>query len=295
MNSKDEYRREPAPGTSVKPRGTTPLARGRRQTLVWLSLAFIAGAAGADVPRIKQEQVVSLPSGIAQTLRARNPGGRAGCPVSNIFIHGFHYLDTRFDRVLWFLGAPDYLCETNAFVPAIVTREGEWTVGRASGEDWSGHRMLAGAPLLFRHSAELGFFLIAEWQAGAGPNYLYYAPNGETWVSVPLPAAAPKNPNVTDCCAVASIRRLCVVESGAVVVAYEDSSYFHAGTWSSPVDEAFPETVAWTRTETLPDAARCDEVSSGDFVPRNLREKTSNGAIFDMVTDWSVHIPGPTK
>ena len=264
------------------------------RTLLWLSLVFLAGAAGAGVPRAAEGAVVSLPPAIAETLRAQNSGGRDGCAVSNIFVHGFHFLDTRFDRTLWFLGAPDYLCETNSFLPVIATRDGEWTTGWASEEDGLGNRMLAGVPTLFQHSAEFGHFVIAEWQIAGPMNYLYHSANGKTWISVPLPEVEAMQPAV-DSGPDASIRRLCVVETGAVVVVYEELPGVRAGAWSSPVGESFPETVAWTRLAKLPDDAQCDGVWPRDFMPRSLREKTSDGAIFDVFLDWRVRIPGPTK
>jgi len=255
---------------------------------------LFAGAAGADAFSVERESAVSLPAEVAEALRARNPGGRGGCPESNIFIHGFRYLDTEFDRLLWFLGAPDYLCSTNSFVPAIVTRKGEWTIGRTAREDPFGSRMLAGVPVLFQRSAGLGYFLTSEWRAGGQINYLYHSQSGETWVSVPLPKGE-VNQTRGDSSLVASIRRLCVAETGAIVVVYEVSPGELTGIWSSPVDESFPETVAWTRVAKLPDDARCDGVRPRDFMPRSLRDKTSDGAIFDVGLDWRVRIPGPTK
>ena len=127
-------------------------------------LLIVPNDAHAESHDSRQKIVVSLPSGIAQTLGERNRGGREGCPESNIFVHGFRYLDDRLDRAIWFLGAPDYLCSTSSFMPVIATSDGKWTAGQGAEEDWQGGRMLLGVPTLFKQSDRLGYFLISEWQ-----------------------------------------------------------------------------------------------------------------------------------
>lgn len=262
-------------------------------SLIWLVLPLLGKVAHADPPE-HENRVVSLPAHIAETLRQRNRGGRGGCPTSSIFVHGFRYLGIHLDRTMWFLGAPDYLCGTNSFVPVIVSSSGEWTPGWASEKGWQGSRMLSGVPVLFQHSTELGYFLTSEWQVEAPINFLYHSADGETWKSVDLPSAARK---ISDdyCCYAASIQRLCIAEPGSVLIVYAESEQFHASTWSATVDDSFPANVTWTRLSELPDCARCDGVERRDFMPRSLREKTGDGAVFDVSLEWAVRIPGPTK
>jgi hypothetical protein len=195
---------------------------------------------------------------------------------------------------MWFLGAPDYLCKTNSFITVIATRDGEWTLGQTSEEDWEGSRMLAGFPVLFLHSSQLGYLLTSEWQAEAPGNFMYHSTDGATWTSVSLPVAERKNPD-GDCCHAATIDRICVDDSESAFVSYRESDQFHGGIWSSNVDESFPDIVDWTRVSKLPDYARCDAGVRSNFIPRSLREKTSEGAVFDVSTDWAVRIPGATK
>ena len=227
-------------------------------------------------------------------LRERNHRGWGDCPEPNIFVHGFHFLDARPDRTMWFLGAPDYLCKTNSFISVIATPGGEWTLGQASEEDWQGGRMLAGVPVLFQHSSKFGYFLTSEWQVEAPRNFMYHSTDGQTWTSVSLRAAERKNPD-GNCCHAATIRSLCLADSGRVFVSYEESRQFHASVWSSKVDESFPENVDWVRVSRMPDDALCDGVWPSEFIPRSLREKTREGVLFELSTDWAVHIPGPTK
>lgn len=263
-------------------------------SVIWSTVVLITNLAYADSYHRKNQVVVSLPSDIAGMLRERNHGGRGGCSESNIFVHGFRYLGMRLDRAIWFLGAPDYLCETNSFISVIATPGGEWTLGQTSEEDWEGSRMLAGAPVLFQHSSQLGYFLTSEWQAEAPIDFMYHSSDGESWTSVSLPVAERKNPD-GDCCNAATIDRLCVDDSKNVFVSYLESDQFHGSVWSSNVDKSFPGKVDWARRSILPDYARCDGVSPNDFIPRSLREKTSEGAVFEVSIDWAVRIPGATK
>ncbi len=242
----------------------------------------------------RQKVVVSLPSSIAQALRERNRGGRGGCPESNIFVHGFRYLGDRLDRAIWFLGAPDYLCSTNSFMPVIATSDGKWMAGQAAEEDSQGGRMLPGVPTLFQQSDRLGYFLISEWQVEAPMNYMYFSAEGTTWRSLSLPPAARKDSD-TGCCDAAEIRALCVAESGEPIVAYQESDQFYGSVWSANVSDAFPDTMAWIQVPNLPEDAQCDDANEGDITPGTLRKKTNDGALFELSPDWAVRIPGPTK
>lgn len=262
--------------------------------LVRGATSFVMNVAYADSHRPQNQVVASLPSDIALMLRERNHGSRGGCSESYIFIHGFHYLGSRTDKAMWFLGAPDYLCETNSFISVIATPYGEWTIGHASDEDWLGGRMLAGVPVLFQQSSQLGYFVISEWQVEGPMNFMYHSTHGNTWVSVDLPAAECKNQDC-DCSNVAAIRELCIDDSGSVLVSYLESEQFRGSVWSSKVDESFPEGVDWARVSVMPDSAQCDGVWPGNFIPGSLREKTSEGALFELSLDWAVHIPGPTR
>ena len=252
--------------------------------LLGIAAAFVMHVAYADSDEPKDEVVVSLPSSISHILRGRNRGGRGGCPESNIFVHGFGYLGIRLDRTIWFLGAPDYLCETNSFVTVIATSDGKWTLGQASEEDWLGSRMLAGVPIVFLHSNELGYFLTSEWQAEGPANFLYYSKDGETWTSVKLPAAGRKNPN-GNCCEAATIRAVCAGGSGKVYLSYYESENSNDRLWSTNVDKTFPERVDWVNVSMLPDYARCGESLLSDFIPHSLREKTSDGVLFEVSLD----------
>ena len=154
--------------------------------------------------------------------------------------------------------------------------------------------MLAGVPILFQRSSDLGLFLTTEWQAEGPLNFMYYSADGVSWKSVDLPPPVRKAPG-DDCCYAASIRSLCVADSGLVFIAYDESNEFRESVWSTSTDRLFPANITWSRQSNLPNDARCDEVRPGDFMPRSLRTKTSDGAIFDVSTDWAVRIPGPTR
>ena len=168
------------------------------------------------------------------------------------------------------------------------------TVGENFEEDGQGNRMLAGIPILFQQSTDLGYFVTTEWQVEGPLNFMYYSSDGEVWVPVQLPAPERKIPDY-DCCYAASIIRLCLVDSGAVYFSYAESPEFQSSGWLTPIDDSFPESINWSRVSKLPDYARCDGNWRRDFVPRSLREKTKDGALFDVSTDWAVLIPGATR
>ncbi len=255
-----------------------------------LSFSFDARSAGGD-----QRPTFTLPADIAEALRARNHDGRGGCPESKIFVHGFHHLDVPSDRVMWFLGAPDYLCQTNSFLSVILDSEGSWVVGQTTEDDWSGSRMLPGVPTFFRYSNDLGYFVTTEWQVEGPGNFLYYSSDGVAWTSVDLPDAATKL-SEHDCCFAPLVRRLCLADSGELYISYEETGQFHASEWvASVADAAFPGYVHWEQVERLPDFLRCDSSQPGSFIPRSLRQKTEDGVVFDVGYNRSVLIPGPTE
>ena len=273
--------------------------------IVWTSvcvlLSFLAGSAVAqeigDPPaNLRGKSIYTLPADVARTLRERNRGGRGGCGESSIFIHGFHFLPgpVATTRTLWFLGAPDYLCETKSFAAVTLDGGGQWTLGLSSQEDWQGSRLLAGIPMLFVSSVELGHFLTAEWAVPGPGNYMYHSKRGVSWSPVDLPVPERKAPD-HGCCNAPLIRQLCVSTTGTVFVSYDESEAFHAGAWSATVDASFPETVAWSRIPGIPDAARCGEMLHREFMPESLVEKTEDGALFDVSYDHAVLIPGATR
>lgn len=267
----------------------------RGLVIVCFMHCIVAANAQASESNIKESRVISLPSDIAQELRDHNsPGERGFCHESNIFVHGFHYFDGPDYRLIWFLGAPDYLCKTNSFISVIVDSSGNWTVGKTLDKGWLGSDMLSGVPVLFQHVDNLGFFLTSEWQVEAAGNYMYYSADGETWTSVELPAPTRKSPDY-DCCDAPTIGSLCIADSGKAYISYEDSRLFDGSTWASSIDKTFPQTVNWSRAPRAPEDAHCDRLWPQDFIPHSLREKTNEGALFDVLYDWAVLIPGPTK
>lgn len=274
-------------------RNTSNICKG----IVWACLTFcIVGALAQSGERSFEENKVStLPSDIAKKLRDRNtPGERYSCNESNIFVHGFEYLDLSLHRLIWFLGAPDYLCETNSFIPVILDGNGTWTAGQNSEEDWRGLKMLAGVPVLFQHVDDLGFFLTSEWQVEGPRNLMYYSADGVIWTSLDLPAPTDKRTDY-GCCNAASIRNLCIADSGIAYISYEEDSEFHASIWGAPIDGAFPRNINWSRVPKMPDDAHCDGLWPHDFIPHSLRAKTKAGSLFDVAYDRKILIPGPTK
>lgn len=262
---------------------------------------YYSGAARAQAvtENVQVSKIFTLPEDIAQDLRDLNsPGQRGSCDESNIFVHKFHYFNSpvqrgRF-RVMWFLGAPDYLCETKSFVSVIVDHSGDWTVGMARDEDWRRSRNLAGVPALFQHVDDLGFFLTTEWQVEGPANFMYFSVDGETWISLDLPTPARK-PSKEICCHAPTISSMCIADSGSAYIRYDESAIFEGRVWRTPIDDAFPDSINWSHAENLPEDAYCDGYWPEDFIPHSLRTKTKDGALFDVFHDSSVLIPGPTK
>ena len=269
----------------------------QRKFLRWAclcSLVFlISGNPGAERP--EHDGVYSLPSEVAEKLRALNPvGERGSCHESSIFIHGYKFLDLSFDKVIWFLGAPDYLCDTNSFIPAFIDARGNWTIGTNAKEAWNGSDLLDGVPRHFKHHADVGMFLTAEWQIEGPVNLLFYSRTGETWTSLPLPPDTPKSAK-SDCCDAPVVASLCLADTGHVYVEFEESEVFAASTWAASAGEALADDFSWRLESRIPAEADCAESLSTGFMPRTLRQKTRDGAIFDVFVDFAVRIPGPTK
>jgi len=266
----------------------------RAIALTYMLIGVISARAADVAGHTEPKRVYHLPQEVAQELRAYNsPDQRGGCAESNIFIHGYHVLDP-LRRHMWFLGAPDYLCDTSSFISVIVDSDGNWTVGKSLEEDWRGSHNLQGVPVLFKHVRNIGFFLASEWRVEGPGNLMYYSSDGVGWAPVRLPTATPKH-SENGCCDAPTIRNLCVQDSGDIYLSYEDSRVFDAATWRAPIDDAFPQTVSWSRSADIPVDAVCDSHWRQDFIPSGLREKTSEGALFDSSIDWAVLIPGPTK
>ena len=269
-----------------------------RSTTCWLSAASIFLALFAFAPgagnAASDPTVVPLSPAIAALLREKNPGGRGGCPESNIFVHGFRYLDTRADETMWFLGAPDYLCDTNSFVSATLDADGIWTVGSVAATTDTGVELLAGVPVLFMHSDGLGYLLTTEWQIEAPGNYMYFSGDGKTWSSVMLPRPESKNPEPA-CCDAAPIRRLCIDEPDTVLIEYGESREYEPGTWSARTYPSDPTRPSWANVSAMPASAQCDQLWPESYVPRSLVQKTEDGAMFSISHDRIVLIPGQTK
>lgn len=261
---------------------------------VCLTVCVVVSCVKSVADDFEHERIYELPQDIAQSLREHNsPDQRGGCPESNIFVHGYRFLDA-LDGHMWFLGAPDYLCETNSFVSVIVDASGNWTAGEKSTEDWRGSRNLEGIPVLFQHVRKFGFFLTAEWQVEGPGNLMYFSSDGKVWTPLKLPTPTRKILE-NSCCDAPTIGSLCIAKAGHVYVTYEESLEFDAGVWRAPINDAFPQTVVWSQASGLPDEAECDKGWPRDFMSSSLREKTSIGALFDVGMDWAVLIPGPTK
>jgi len=248
---------------------------------------------------IQGKTIFTLPEHIAQELRDLNTQGHRGsCPESNIFIHAFHYISNPDRRgtydLIWFLGAPDYLCKTNSFISVIVDSSGNWKAGKAQEESWRGSRNLAGVPVLFQHVGQLGFFLTSEWQVEGPENYMYFSIDGETWTSLVLPTPTRKSLDI-NCCDAPTIGSMCIADSGSAYISYEESTVFEARIWRATVDDSFPHNIDWAQVSELPEDVSCAGLWPQEFIPHSLREKTGNGALFDVWHNRSVLIPGPTK
>ncbi len=248
----------------------------------------------ADTQTKTDQSVVSLPSRIADVLRSRNIGGRYGCPESSIFVHGFRSLGVMSGDSIWFLGAPDYFCETNSFMTATLNSSGEWSEGWAKKSDNSEAELLAGVPALFQYSADMGFFLTTEWQVEGPGNFLYFSADGESWSSINLPEAEGTFDEF-DCCYAPEIHRLCIDESNRLFIEYDESDDFRASVWSAHVGASFSKSPKWSQLPELPAYLRCDGQWDNEFLPRSLIEKTEKGAKFRVSNERVVLIPGPTK
>lgn len=266
----------------------------RQFVLVCLTICVISSCSESVADDSEHKRIYRLPQDIAQRLREHNsPNQRGGCSESNIFIHGYRVLDSLHSH-MWFLGAPDYLCETNSFVSVIVDSSGNWTVGENSDEDWRGSRNLEGIPVLFKHVSQFGFFLTSEWQIEGPGNLMYFSSSGKVWTPLQLPTATHKSSEIP-CCDAPTIGSLCIAGSGNLYITYEESQEFDASLWRAPIDDAFPQAVVWSQVSELPNDAECDRVWPQNFMPSSLREKSNEGALFDVGIDWAVLIPGSTK
>ena len=262
--------------------------------VTYLASGFAAYSDSSAVSQSGSNRIFSLPQEIAGFLRKKNRGGRGGCPESNIFIHGINHLDFEFERSLVFLGAPDYLCESNSFISVIVDSTGNWSTANDLTSSPSDVELLAGAPDLFKYSKGFGYLLTTIWQVEGPRHSLYYSPDGLNWTSIDLPKFSPKK-SETDCCSAAELEKICVVDSKALLVATSDTADFPRETWSTPFDKSHPAKTNWTQVEAGPTLPSCAQRDQSDFIPRLLREKTNDYVIFDISDKWAVRIPGPTK
>ena len=271
------------------------LTRLRYLTFLCLGSCIMAVCKHADAEVQESNPVHTLPSEVADKLRSLNSVGQRGsCHESNIFIHGYEYLDLSFDKIIWFLGAPDYLCDTNSFVPAIVSANGDWTIGTSKKNSWNGSDLLDGVPRHFAHDFTFGMFLTTEWQIEGPGTLMYHSRDGVAWTSLTLPPETRKTED-RDCCHAASISVMCVASAGDVYVAYEETEVFEARLWVASAAHASENNFNWRPAGEIPVEANCNELDPASFIPRVLREKTQDGAVFDTAYDWAVRIPGPTK
>ncbi|MCK4838838.1 MAG: hypothetical protein KAS94_08535 [Desulfobulbaceae bacterium] len=89
------------------------------------------------------------------------------------------------DKVLLLLGAPDYLCNSNSFLPVILDAKGTW----ASGE------FMEGRPELIFKESETSVFMVTQWMIEGTYPTLFHSSDGIDWRMVALPEA-----RAVDCC-----------------------------------------------------------------------------------------------
>ena len=159
--------------------------KSRQQVLLkaflLLLITILTGKAASAQPA---DQHYKLPEQIIKKII--NQAKETGWPCSAkaaIILYDLYSIGN--DKVLLLLGAPDYLCNSNSFLPVILDSQGTW----ASGE------FIEGRPELIFKESETSFFMVTQWMIEGTYPTLFHSSDGINWRMLTLPEARD-----VDCC-----------------------------------------------------------------------------------------------
>lgn len=149
---------------------------------------------GAEISAVEDmrhhnQQVIHVPNELVEFLTREiydehweaQCGNRKHAPLFSR-----EYYEIAPHNLLFFVGLPDYLCDSsNSFVPIVVDVDGNVT--------W-GERMY-GEPALVVQDQQQRLWLVTQWAVEASYPLLYRSENGIKWTEIPLPEERD-----VDCC-----------------------------------------------------------------------------------------------
>lgn len=81
------------------------------------------------------------------------------------------------DKVLLLLGAPDYLCGSNSFLPVTLDTKGRWRSGE----------FMQGRPEPIFKESETSAFMVTQWAIEGTYTTLFHSSDGIRWQQIALP------------------------------------------------------------------------------------------------------------
>jgi hypothetical protein len=179
---------------------------------------------------------IRLPADLIQLLRDRNEGSEYGdCTLkeyARLYVHSFHSIDD--ERLLWLIGAPDYMCDSNSFFPVIVDDQGQWSHGE----------FIEGEPYVFMRLPRYGLLLSSQWTIEGTFPFLFFSSNGLVWQEMTLPEDRDLSNTVE------YLTKICVQNQQTVHLTFEGDG--NIGSWHTDVEQMFASNPNWVSEDKAP-------------------------------------------
>lgn len=218
-----------------------------------------------------KERVYRIPSSLLQHIRKAVQDSNSPCNRKLLFSRDFFELNDK--RLLILVGIPDYLCNSNSFMPVSVDDQGDWRSGA----------VVPGAPSWLVLGPDNALWLATQWQVEGTFPALYRSLDGLDWREIKLP----ENRDV-DCC-FERLERICF-HQGIVRLKFASAVTAKKASWEAEVEGIADALPAWRKTGSAPEG---DREHPCPFVPtrqgpwaRRIAPR-SGGVVFEKKDPYS--------
>jgi hypothetical protein len=190
--------------------------------------------------------VYSLPQSLQRQLKvATEQRQRGECeqkPAS--FNNTFYALG---DKLLLFIGLPDYFCYSRSFMPITVDSKGRWQAGD----------VIESMPTSLHIDTTQQLWLISHWEVEAIVPFLHHSTDGVHWQEIKLPQTK------IDCCFV-SLKQICITppQLELKLAGVDDTQVEN---WSTSLTDSLQSTPNWQPSNQASKQCQTTPLTSGDW------------------------------
>lgn len=197
-------------------------------------------------------QVYTLPKTLQHQLKIETQQRQRGeCEQTSVpFSYTFYTVS---DKLVLFIGLPDYFCYSRSFMSITVDKKGHWQAGN----------VIESSPTSLLTDTKKQLWLISHWEVEAVVPFLHHSTDGVHWQDIKLPQTT------IDCCFV-WLKQVCTTPHHIQLklAGINDAQIQY---WSTTLDDSLKATPTWQKSNHQ-DTNQCPstELSSGDW-----QQKTS--------------------